>query len=209
MHSSSNLSMTCGLVRCFVGFPISLAFDGFLNTSRRLRFLSLALSSLAWRCVSLEWCASWWCDCEWSRIELDPPCNIDLTACTSRFSGDSLTLFFSKKSTQTSNEIIVPQLPLHAAFKWLNYLSIVVGFFRDSISSTAYRTGHCHKIHSHSCILYHDQFANRMNVTNTWLLRAIVPLSQLECNPLITVRTWNRKPRNSIRHKKKKNLIKT
>lgn len=137
MHSSSNLSIACELVRCLTGLPISLAFDGFLNTSNKLRFLfSLALSSLPCRrCASLE------CWCDWSRIELGPPCKIDLTAWTSRFNGDSLTLFFSEQKIKwrEKTKVFLNSLERHHIIQikitfWLLQISFSIAFWTKHIA---------------------------------------------------------------------------
>lgn len=166
LHSSSNLSITAD--RFWAGFPISFALDGFLNTSKRFRFFNLDLSSRAWR------------SCCWSRVELEPPCKIDLTAWTSRFRVDSFTLFFSEINTKNAiNDLAEPKThenthktsSTESVKGQLTYLFAVEGSslaFHDSILSINYRIEHYHKSHSHFYTLNRDQFAVRMLVLNTF-----------------------------------------
>lgn len=99
MHSNSNLSATWWWwwwPRFDGVFSASLdgvCVDDFLKTSNRFRFFGCLRSP---RLACFESCdidvdansALW-------RTEFVAPCNIDLTACTSRFSGDSFGFFTS------------------------------------------------------------------------------------------------------------------
>lgn len=71
-----------------------------------------------------------------------------------------------------------------------NYLWVDEGFFLDSIWSRAYRIGHYHKSHSHSCTLNHDRFAIRTPESNTFCRSSWIFS--------ITVQNWYRKGKNKI-----------
>lgn len=166
-HSNSNLSTTWWWLRFADGLSASLLCawdDGFLKTSNKFRFFCCLRSLLVVCLESVDEVEAW--SLLLRPIELVAPCKIDFTACTSRFNGDSFGFFTSAAIETDCISICLASLRCSGCCRHL-LLVVRVKFSLDSISSTAYHTGHSHRNRIHFCTLNLVRYVDQMHVTNT------------------------------------------